>query len=137
MSESGEDYYESEIEDYDEYYEDDLGAERAVLERVAQEVDDPKTFEGALRIANRNLENYNASVSENTAKNIILVAETKIPNYETKNPYACILSYMCIKNGVIHPSSFTDISKVITKYKDLNIKVEDLVRYCRMWLTYN
>ena len=121
--------------DYDYYEPEDFGQERAVLERVGGEIDDPKTFDGAVRIANRNLDSY-ISVSENIAKNVIIAAEKFIPNYETKNPTACILSYMCIKNGEINETTLEKVSKIISKNKELSIKLEDLIRYCRMWITY-
>ena len=119
--------------DYDYYEPEDFGQERAILERVGGEIDDPKTFEGAVRIANRNLDAY-ITVSPNIAKNVIVTAQKHIPNYETKNPTACILSYMCIKNGKIEKKVFDEIVKIITKNKELNIRLEDLIRYCRMWL---
>ena len=123
-------------EDYDYYEPEDFQAERAVRDRVGEEVNDPKTFEGAVRIAAGNLDSYGIPVNIEIAKKVITFAQMYIPNYEIKNPTACILSYMCVKDGEIVEKNFNEMVKIINKNKDLNIKIEDFIRYCRMWLIY-
>lgn len=122
--------------DNDSYQSDDFQAERGAYDRTGLEDDDPKTFQGAVKIAGKNLSEYIPGTELITNK-IIIAAEKYIPNWEVKNANACILSYMCIKNNKINTEMFSKISIVIEKNKHFNIKKEDLIRYCRMWIKYN
>lgn len=138
------------IDENDDFnFEEEYGAfqrrgylERDVLAEVGVDVERKLT---TLRDPNHRFYFYVNSVAKYAASNDvaglvytdvqnILKYIAVVPNARYKNPTAFVLGYGLTKLGDINKRDLNSLAKQL-KQLELNVRVEDIIRYSTMWIT--